>query len=213
MIAINIRGVFLSMKQMAAQGFGSVVNMSSGAGLVGVAGFSGYTATKAAEISMTKSSALEVAPLGIRVQRAVPRARRNADDRNHGPGGRADEVAPRGAPGRPDRPSHRNRRRRRLALVRQRSGARLPDAQRRRGIGWDTAGGLGGGRAAQAGVRRAAGRNRRRSGRARPEVLGRQLAVLFEGARALATSLNDMGPFEDAEKLAKALIEGGARPA
>jgi putative CocE/NonD family hydrolase len=50
MIAINIRGVFLSMKhelkQMTAQGFGSVVNMSSGAGLVGVAGFSGYTATK-----------------------------------------------------------------------------------------------------------------------------------------------------------------------
>jgi NAD(P)-dependent dehydrogenase (short-subunit alcohol dehydrogenase family) len=76
MIAINIRGVFLCMKyelrQMTAQGFGSVVNMSSGAGLVGVAGFSGYTATKAAEISMTKSSALEVAPLGIRVNALCP---------------------------------------------------------------------------------------------------------------------------------------------
>jgi NAD(P)-dependent dehydrogenase (short-subunit alcohol dehydrogenase family) len=76
MIAINIRGVFLSMKyelkQMTAQGFGSVVNMSSGAGLVGVAGFSGYTATKAAEISMTKSSALEVAPLGVRVNALCP---------------------------------------------------------------------------------------------------------------------------------------------
>jgi NAD(P)-dependent dehydrogenase (short-subunit alcohol dehydrogenase family) len=76
MIAINIRGVFLSMKhelkQMVAQGFGAVVNMSSGAGLVGVSGFSGYTATKAAEISMTKSSALEVAPLGIRVNALCP---------------------------------------------------------------------------------------------------------------------------------------------
>lgn len=76
MIAVNVRGVFLSMKyelkQMAAQGFGSVVNMSSGAGLVGVAGFSGYTATKAAEISMTKSSALEVAALGVRVNALCP---------------------------------------------------------------------------------------------------------------------------------------------
>ena len=66
MIALNVRGVFLSMKHelrhMVAQGSGSIVNMSSGAGLVGVRGFSGYTATKAAEIAMTKSSALDVAP-------------------------------------------------------------------------------------------------------------------------------------------------------
>ena len=52
MIALNVRGVFLSMKhelrRMAAHGSGSIVNMSCGAGLVGVRGFSGYTATKAA---------------------------------------------------------------------------------------------------------------------------------------------------------------------
>jgi AcrR family transcriptional regulator len=39
-----------------------------------------------------------------------------------------------------------------------------------------------------------------------PERLGRQLTVLFEGARALATSLNDAYPFEDARDLAVTLI-------
>ncbi|MFF3518452.1 SDR family NAD(P)-dependent oxidoreductase [Streptomyces sp. NPDC002573] len=61
MIALNVRGMFLSMKHelryMTAQGSGTIVNMSSGAGLIGVPGFSGYAATKAAEIAMTKSSA------------------------------------------------------------------------------------------------------------------------------------------------------------
>jgi AcrR family transcriptional regulator len=40
-----------------------------------------------------------------------------------------------------------------------------------------------------------------------PERLGRRLAVLFEGARALATSLNDSYPFEDARHLAVTLID------
>lgn len=40
-----------------------------------------------------------------------------------------------------------------------------------------------------------------------PEGLGRQLAVLFEGARALATSLNDTRPFLDARDLAVMLID------
>ena len=46
-----------------------------------------------------------------------------------------------------------------------------------------------------------------------PERLGRRLAVLFEGARALATSLNDEYPFEDARDLAVTLINDaiGAR--
>jgi len=76
MIAVNVRGVFLSMKyelrHMTEQGSGAIVNMSSGAALVGVTGFSGYTATKAAEVAMTKSSALEAAPHGIRVNAVCP---------------------------------------------------------------------------------------------------------------------------------------------
>ncbi|MGW3074720.1 MULTISPECIES: SDR family NAD(P)-dependent oxidoreductase [unclassified Kitasatospora] len=76
MLATNTRGAFLSMKhelkRMVEQGSGVIVNMASGAGLVGVAGFSGYTATKAAVISMTRSTALEAAPHGIRVNAVAP---------------------------------------------------------------------------------------------------------------------------------------------
>ena len=76
MIALNVRGVFLSMKYelryMVAQSSGTIVNMSSCAALVGVPGFSGYTATKAAEVAMTKSSALEAAPHGIRINAVCP---------------------------------------------------------------------------------------------------------------------------------------------
>ncbi|AEA28492.1 regulatory protein TetR [Pseudonocardia dioxanivorans CB1190] len=45
------------------------------------------------------------------------------------------------------------------------------------------------------------------AGAENPEALGRQLAVLFEGARALATSVNDAHPFEDARELAVRLID------
>lgn len=44
------------------------------------------------------------------------------------------------------------------------------------------------------------------AGAHQPEALGWQLAVLFEGARALSTSLNDMRPFDEAEELAQTLI-------
>ncbi len=47
----------------------------------------------------------------------------------------------------------------------------------------------------------------REAGAADPESLGRQLAVLFEGATALATSLNDAAPIRDARAAAAALID------
>ncbi|WP_225814113.1 TetR/AcrR family transcriptional regulator [Streptomyces spinosus] len=40
-----------------------------------------------------------------------------------------------------------------------------------------------------------------------PETLGRRLAVLFEGANALSTSLNDTLPYQDARELARTLID------
>ncbi|MFF4444131.1 TetR/AcrR family transcriptional regulator [Streptomyces sp. NPDC001502] len=45
------------------------------------------------------------------------------------------------------------------------------------------------------------------AGAADPEALGRQLAVLFEGANALAASCNDAQVFTDARGAAKALLE------
>jgi 3alpha(or 20beta)-hydroxysteroid dehydrogenase len=68
--------VFLGMKAviptMGANGGGSIVNISSTAGLVGFPDIIGYTAAKWAVRGMTKAAALELAPNGIRVNSIHP---------------------------------------------------------------------------------------------------------------------------------------------
>lgn len=75
-IAINQTGVFLGMQTvgrvMVEQRGGSIVNISSVAGLSGAAGFHAYCASKWAVRGMTKAAARELAPFGIRVNSVHP---------------------------------------------------------------------------------------------------------------------------------------------
>lgn len=72
----NVLGVLLSMKHelraMQAQGFGSIVNISSTMGSRGAANASLYTASKHAVEGLTKSGALEAAAFGVRVNAIAP---------------------------------------------------------------------------------------------------------------------------------------------
>jgi NAD(P)-dependent dehydrogenase (short-subunit alcohol dehydrogenase family) len=74
--ATNVLGTLLSMKHemraMRAHGSGSIVNLSSVAGHVGIAGASVYVASKHAVEGLTKSAALEGAPHGVRVNAVAP---------------------------------------------------------------------------------------------------------------------------------------------
>jgi 3alpha(or 20beta)-hydroxysteroid dehydrogenase len=76
MIAINQTGVFLGLKTagspMRDRGAGSIVNISSIAGLQGVRVAHAYGATKWAVRGMTKSAALELAADGVRVNSVHP---------------------------------------------------------------------------------------------------------------------------------------------
>jgi 3alpha(or 20beta)-hydroxysteroid dehydrogenase len=75
-INVNQVGVFLGMRTaipaLEQAGGGTIVNVSSGAGLTGVANAIAYTASKFAVTGMTKTAAMELMPLGIRVNSVHP---------------------------------------------------------------------------------------------------------------------------------------------
>jgi NAD(P)-dependent dehydrogenase (short-subunit alcohol dehydrogenase family) len=75
-LAINVTGVFLGMKHgirlMLAQGSGSVVNISSVAGVIGSPGMIAYNAAKHAVVGLTRGAAAEFGRKGIRVNSVNP---------------------------------------------------------------------------------------------------------------------------------------------
>jgi len=58
---------------MAKRGRGSIINLASMAGTIGLVGAAAYGATKAAMASMARSWAAEFSPQGVRVNAVAPR--------------------------------------------------------------------------------------------------------------------------------------------
>jgi NAD(P)-dependent dehydrogenase (short-subunit alcohol dehydrogenase family) len=76
MFASNVRAPFYLVAAfapaMVARGAGNIINISSMAGKLGMAGGAAYGATKAALISLTQAWAAEFSPRGVRVNAVAP---------------------------------------------------------------------------------------------------------------------------------------------
>lgn len=75
--AVHVRGTYLCSKyaipaMIAGQRGGTVINVSSVAGLIGLPRMSAYSAAKGAIISLTRAMAVDFAPDGIRVNCIAP---------------------------------------------------------------------------------------------------------------------------------------------
>jgi NAD(P)-dependent dehydrogenase (short-subunit alcohol dehydrogenase family) len=76
MFAANVRSAYYLVAAlapaMAKRGTGSIINLGSMAGQIGLAGGAAYSATKGALASLTRSWAAEFSPRGVRVNTIAP---------------------------------------------------------------------------------------------------------------------------------------------
>ena len=94
-IAVNLTGPFLTCREfgkvMLGQGSGSIVNVSSVAGLLGVSDRTAYNASKHGLIGLTRTLAAEWGGRGVRVNAVCPGwVKTEMDEEDQGAGGYAD---------------------------------------------------------------------------------------------------------------------------
>ncbi len=101
-IAVNLTGTFHCIQSvlpdMIEAKWGRIVNISSSSGQTGAAMMAAYASSKAGQIGLTKSLALELGPLGITVNTIPPGSietpmSRRAADEGRFRGGTLDDVA------------------------------------------------------------------------------------------------------------------------
>lgn len=76
LISVNLTGTFLGIRSviplMQDSGGGSIINIASIFGPGGVEGYSAYASSKSGVLGLTRTSAVELAPMGIRVNAISP---------------------------------------------------------------------------------------------------------------------------------------------